>query len=57
MMEAVSSREASVRVKELADEYGVDESYVWALYDMMPGELYDGIVNALEDMQLDDFIC
>lgn len=57
MMEAVSSREVSVRVKELADEYGVDESYVWALYDMMPGELYDGIVNALEDMQLDDFIC
>lgn len=56
-MEAVSSREVSVRVKELADEYGVDESYVWALYDMMPGELYDGIVNALEDMQLDDFIC
>lgn len=47
----------SKRVKELADEYGVDEDYVWALYDMMSNELYDGIVDALEDMQLDNFIC
>lgn len=53
----MSKVEVSERVKELADEYGVDESYVWALYDMMPSELYDGIVTTLEDMQPDDFIC
>ena len=56
-METVSNEAVSKRVKELADEYGVDEDYVWALYDMMPNELYDGIVDALEDMQLDNFIC
>lgn len=56
MMKVKSSKDVSERVKELADEYGVDESYVWALYDMMPNELYDGIVTELEDMQLDEFI-
>lgn len=43
------------RVKELADEFGVSEQVVWSLYDMMPGELYDGIVTALEDAQHDMF--
>lgn len=31
------------RVKELAEEFGVSESVVWALYYQMPNELYDGI--------------
>jgi translation initiation factor 2B subunit (eIF-2B alpha/beta/delta family) len=43
------------RVKELADEFGVSEQVVWSLYDMMPGELYDGIVTELEDAQHDRF--
>ena len=41
------------RVKELADEFGVSEQVVWSLYDMMPDELYDGIVTELEDAQHD----
>lgn len=41
------------RVKELADEFGVSEQVVWSLYDVMPGELYDGIVTELEDAQND----
>lgn len=43
------------RVKELADEFGVSEQLVWSLYDMMPNELYDGIVTELEDAQHDRF--
>ena len=43
------------RVKELEDEFGVSEQVVWSLYDMMPGELYDGIVTELEDAQHDMF--
>lgn len=35
---------------ELADEFGVHPSIVRSLYDVMPNELYDGIVTALEDM-------
>ena len=38
------------RIYELADEFGVHPSIVRSLYDVMPNELYDGIVNALEDM-------
>lgn len=41
------------RVQELEEEFGVSESVVWALYDMMPNELYDGIPSALEDAQCD----
>ena len=38
------------RIHELADEFGVHPSIVRSLYDVMPNELYDGIVTALEDM-------
>lgn len=38
------------RIYELADEFGVHPSIVRSLYDVMPNELYDGIVTALEDM-------
>lgn len=37
------------RIHELAEEYDVDVDTVFALYEIMPNELYDGIVNALED--------
>lgn len=39
-------------LEELADEYCVDPEIVYALYDMMPNELYDGLVMALEDYNL-----
>lgn len=39
-------------LEELADEYCVDADIVFALYDMMPNELYDGLVTALEDCSL-----
>ena len=45
----MTNEEVRSRIEELSDDYGVDESIVWALYDIMPGELYDGIVTALED--------
>lgn len=38
------------RIYELADEFGVHPSIARSLYDVMPNELYDGIVTALEDM-------
>lgn len=41
------------RVLELADEFYVSESVVWALYYQMPNELYDGIPSALEDIEYD----
>ena len=41
------------RVKELADEFDVPESLVWALYYQMPNELYDGIPSTLEDLEYD----
>lgn len=40
-------------IYELAEEYGVHPSIVRSLYDVMPNELYDGIVTALEDMVSD----
>lgn len=48
-METIPAKDKA-RIEELAEEYGVDVSVVRSLYDMMPNELYDGIVNALEDM-------
>lgn len=38
------------RIHDLANEYGVDIDIVFALYDTMPNELYDGIVTILEDV-------
>ena len=38
----------------LADEYGVSKMLVYSLADMLgPNEDFDGLVNALEDMQED----
>ena len=39
---------------DLADTYGLDQSIVFALADMLgPNEDFDGLVNALEDMQFE----
>lgn len=39
---------------DLADSYGLDQSIVFALADMLgPNEDFDGLVNALEDMQFE----
>lgn len=38
------------RIYELAEEFGVHPSVILSLYNVMPNELYDGIVTALEDM-------
>lgn len=49
--EPATSPEADrARIYELADEFGVHPSIVRSLYDVMPNELYDGIVTTLEDM-------
>lgn len=45
----MTNEEVKERIEELSKDFGVDESIVWALYDIMPNELYDGIVTALED--------
>lgn len=39
------------RICELAEEFGVSVTVVRSLYDIMPNELYDGIVVALEDLE------
>nr|DAT19246.1 MAG TPA: Transcriptional regulator, RHH-like, CopG [Caudoviricetes sp.] len=39
------------RICELAEEFGVSVTVVRSLYDIMPNELYDGIVIALEDLE------
>lgn len=41
------------RIYELAEEFGVHPSIVRSLYDVMPNELYDGIVTALKEL-IDD---
>lgn len=38
------------RIYELAEEFGVHPSIVRSLYDVMPNELYDGIVTALKEL-------
>lgn len=43
------------RIQELAEDFNVSESVVWALYDLMPDELYDGIPSSLEDAQQGSF--
>lgn len=44
-------KEDEARIRELAEEYNVPLYVVRSLYDVMPNELYDGIVVALEDME------
>lgn len=41
------------RIYELAEEFGVYPSVVLSLYNVMPNELYDGIVTALKEL-IDD---
>ena len=43
--------EDEARIRELAEEYDVPLYVVRSLYDIMPNELYDGIVAALEDLE------
>lgn len=43
--------EDEARILELAEEYDVPLYVVRSLYDVMPNELYDGIVIALEDLE------
>jgi hypothetical protein len=43
--------EDEARISELAEEYDVPLYVVRSLYDVMPNELYDGIVVALEDLE------
>ena len=50
---AYISDENRNRIYELAEEYGIHPSIVRSLYDVMPNELYDGIVTSLEDMVSD----
>lgn len=38
------------RIYELAEEFGVHPSVVLSLYNVMPNELYDGIVTALKEL-------
>lgn len=37
------------QIKYLSEEYGVAIGIIYNLYLMMPNELYDGLVNAVED--------
>ena len=46
--------EDEARIRELAEEYNVPLYVVRSLYDVMPNELYDGIVVALEDLEAED---
>lgn len=43
--------EDEARIRELAEEYNVPVYVVRMMYQIMPNELYDGIVVALEDME------
>lgn len=44
------------RICELAEEFGVSVTVVRSLYDIMPNELYDGIVVALEDLEAEGLL-
>lgn len=43
--------EDEARIRELAEEYDVPVYVVRMMYQIMPNELYDGIVVALEDLE------
>lgn len=45
----MTKAEVKARIEELAEDYDVPIETVWALYQMMPNELYDGIPTTLED--------
>lgn len=44
-------KEDEARIRELAEEYNVPVYVVRMMYQIMPNELYDGIVVALEDLE------
>lgn len=46
--------EDEARIRELAEEYDVPLYVVRMMYQVMPNELYDGIVVALEDLEAED---
>lgn len=46
--------EDEARIRELAEEYDVPVYVVRMMYQIMPNELYDGIVVALEDLKAED---
>ena len=48
--------EDEARICELAEEYDVPLYVVRSLYDVMPNELYDGIVVALEDREVEGLL-
>jgi hypothetical protein len=48
--------EDEARIRELAEEYDVPLYVVRSLYDVMPNELYDGIVVALEDLEAEGLL-
>lgn len=48
--------EDEARIRELAEEYNAPLYVVRSLYDVMPNELYDGIVVALEDLKAEDWL-
>lgn len=48
--------EDEARIRELAEEYDVPLYVVRMMYQIMPNELYDGIVVALEDLEAEDLL-
>ena len=44
------------RICELAEEFEISVTVVRSLYDIMPNELYDGIVVALEDLEAEGLL-
>lgn len=48
--------EDEARICELAEEFNVPVYIVRSLYDVMPNELYDGIVVALEDLEAEGWV-
>lgn len=48
--------EDEARIRELAEEYDVPLYVVRMMYQIMPNELYDGIVVALEDLEAEDLM-
>lgn len=48
--------EDEARILELSEEYDVPLYVVRSLYDIMPNELYDGIVVALEDLEAEGLL-
>lgn len=45
--------EDEARIRELAEEFNVPVYIVRMMYQIMPNELYDGIVVALEDLEVE----